>query len=73
MSAIRTVLFERDAATKAKSVLDIREFDVPTTPAPTNWTALTRDTERREILLALVRQIDDLAAGRTDEIVLVLS
>ena len=73
MADIRIIQFERDADTKAQTVFDIVEFDVPTTPTPANWTALTRDPARRDLLLSLVRQIDQLAAGKVDEISLVLA
>lgn len=70
--AIRTVLMERDADTKAQCVLDIREFDEPAAAQSRNWTALAReaDQNRRALLLALSSQIDDLLSGRVDEIVL---
>ena len=71
MSAIRIIQTERDADTNARSILDLREYDVPTTPTPDTWTALTRDTARRAMLLDRVRQIDALATGAVDEITIV--
>ena len=65
---LRVVKIEQDADTRARCVLDIVDFDAPATPTPLNWTTLARDQDRRELLLALVAQIDLLAAGRIDEI-----
>jgi len=69
---IRTVLFERDADTQAKAVLDIREFDEPAGTTPRTWTDLANEKNlvRREMILAMLRQIDQVIAGEVDEIVI---
>ena len=69
---MRTIVYDRDADTKAKAVRDICEFDVPTRSDTTSWTALTKscDLAKRALLLRLSEQIDQLAAGEIDEIVL---
>lgn len=66
--AIRTIQFESDLKTQTKVVLDIREFDMPANPTPRTWTELTKDLDRRVLIMDLMRQIDDLATGRVDEI-----
>lgn len=67
---IRTITFERDRATNAQSVMDIRENGVPTKSDNRSWTALSRDADaaKRALLLDLSRQIDQLVAGEIDEI-----
>lgn len=70
---LRTVLFEKDEGTSARSVRDIVEFAIPEGVDASSWTALSRnaDTPRRSLLLALCRQIDQLVAGEIDEICIV--
>lgn len=67
---IRTITFERDGATNAQSVMDIRENGVPTKSDNRSWTSLSRDADaaKRALLLDLSRQIDQLVAGEIDEI-----
>lgn len=69
---IRTLLFDRDADTDAKSVLDIREFDEPAGTTPRTWTDLANEKNlvRREMILSLMRQIDQVMSGEVDEIVI---
>jgi hypothetical protein len=70
---IRTVLFENDADTKAQTIVDIVERDVPGTSDNSSWTTLTRECNaaKRAMLLDLSRQIDLLIAGEIDEITIV--
>lgn len=67
---IRTILFERDAATDARSVLDIREFDEPARATPRTWSSLANEKNlvRRTLILELMRQVDEVIAGTVDEI-----
>lgn len=71
-ASIRVILFERDEPTDTRSVLDIREFDTPSTPTPRTWTELAKDQSRRQLIMDLVLQIDQLASGHVDEVSLVL-
>jgi hypothetical protein len=70
---IRTAQFERDKATNARAVIDIREFDAPSRRTPRTWTELASEQDRRLLILDLMRQIDDLAEGHIDEISIYMS
>lgn len=73
MSGIRTVQFEADEHTGARSIVDIREFPAPAAQRPgASFTTLSKDLARRELLVAVSRQIDDLLEGRCTEISIVL-
>lgn len=67
--SIRIVLFDRDKDTGARSVCDIHELDAPELAAPgSSFTKVSKDRQRRELLLLLSRQVDELLTGRIDEI-----
>lgn len=74
-SVIRTIVFEKDPASSARTVRDIEEFLTPSSIDPTSWTALSRDADRarRTLLLRISAQIDQLVDGTINEISIVLN
>lgn len=73
--AIRTVTFEKDQESSARTVRDIEEFVTPTSIDAGSWTSLTREADqaRRTLMIRLSAQIDLLVAGTIDEISIVLN
>jgi len=72
---VRVIVYDADPVTKAQSVLDIVEYNQPAKTECRSWTTLTRDADatKRALLLDLSRQIDQLVAGKIDEIRIVVS
>lgn len=73
VKTIRAISFEDDSASGCRSVADIREFAAaPVIEGSRSFTALTKDTQRRQLMVELAKEVDRLLSGEVNEISLIL-
>lgn len=70
---IRAISFEKDPVDGVRSITDIREFAAaPAIDGSHSFTALTKDAQRRRLMIALIQEVDRLLTGESEEIHLIL-
>jgi len=73
VKTIRAISFEDDKANGGRTVLDIREFAAaPAIEGSHSFTALTKDAQRRQLMVELTKEVDRLLSGEATEISLIL-
>lgn len=73
VKTIRAISFDKDPVDGVRSITDIREFAAaPAIDGSHSFTALTKNAKRRQLMIALVQEVDRLLTGESEEIHLIL-